>query len=254
MPITFTNAEIQLILADITMPAGTYDVDELIKTIGDAIDIDALKASLFTGAATPESLAAATQLATRQARKIAANLTKAELSKIAEKVRQNIEAGGAFDTLFAKLTEIKGLDKNRAATLDKFRQELLDRGVSPEELQDKVQKMHDKLLRDRQKTIAQTEQAMAQGDGNNDLAGRQGAKWKRWITAQDDLVSDMDEVNQAQGWIPFDEAFDSGDNNEPSHPNCRCSVTYRNNPPASADKQRVENAAKKTAAAKAKGI
>jgi phosphohistidine phosphatase SixA len=36
------------------------------------------------------------------------------------------------------------------------------------------------------------------------------------------------EANAEQGWIPADESFDSGDDEAPAHPNCDCSVDYRN--------------------------
>jgi hypothetical protein len=32
------------------------------------------------------------------------------------------------------------------------------------------------------------------------------------------------------GWIPADAAFDSGDDEPPAHPNCDCSIDYREAP------------------------
>ena len=255
MPADFTPAEIQLILGGLDFPPGTnYDLDALIQAMGDAIDIDGITDSMVAntvkGVATPEALAAATELATRQARKIAADLTKAELSKIAQKVRDNIEAGNAFDKLYGQLSEITGLDKNRAATLAKYKAQLEANGVSGAELVKKTEKMREKLLRDRRKTIAQTEQRMATENGKASLANARGNKFKRWITAQDDLVSDMDESNQAQGWIKIGEAFSSGDDQPPSHPNCRCTVVYRTAPPGESEQRRVDAAAQRTTTAK----
>ena len=45
---------------------------------------------------------------------------------------------------------------------------------------------------------------------------------KEWTTAEDDLVSEDCEANGDQGPIGIDEAFDSGDDAPPAHPQCRC--------------------------------
>jgi len=33
--------------------------------------------------------------------------------------------------------------------------------------------------------------------------------------------------NESAGWIPIDEAFPSGDQTPPNHPNCRCACLYQ---------------------------
>jgi SPP1 gp7 family putative phage head morphogenesis protein len=48
------------------------------------------------------------------------------------------------------------------------------------------------------------------------------AMGKSWLTAQDDLVSEECEGNEADGVIGLDEDFSSGDAAPPLHPNCRC--------------------------------
>jgi hypothetical protein len=256
VPIDWTQAEIQAILSGVDIPGGFYDLEALIASIAEAVDVDGLTETMavttFTGAATPESLAAASALAAQQARQIVADLTEAQLKSIAKKVKDNIAAGNAFDGLYGKLSEITGLDANRAATLEKFKQSLLKQGVSGEDLAGKVDKMHAKLLRDRKKTIAQTEQRKATENGAAEIAKNRGAKFKRWITVGDELVSDMDESNEAEGWIAFDSEFSSGDNQPPSHPNCRCTVTYRVTEPDRFDEELAEKAATDTAEAKAK--
>jgi hypothetical protein len=109
--------------------------------------------------------------------------------------------------------------------------------------------MRNKLLRDRRKTIAQTEQRMATERGKEAMAKERGKKFKLWITAGDDLVSDIDVGNEAQGWIAVDENFSSGDSVPPSHPNCRCTVTYRKFPPSAQDKRRATESSEETQAA-----
>ena len=116
-------------------------------------------------------------------------------------------------------------------------------------LTDKTERMREKLLRDRRKTVAQTEQRFATEQGAADLAKARGEQWKRWLTEGDSLVSDMDVSNEAEGWININDNFSSGDPQTPSHPNCRCSVAYRTSEPNSAAQERAKSDARNTAAA-----
>ncbi len=84
----------------------------------------------------------------------------------------------------------------------------------------------------RAQRIAVNEIAKAYGFGNaaplkeyKERTGRQ--VWKSWVTVGDDLVSELCQQNEKQGWILFDQAFASGDMTEPSHINCRCAVAYK---------------------------
>jgi hypothetical protein len=230
--------------------ASVYDVDALIAAIGDAIDVDAVSLGLFDQPANPASLAAARARAMEQARQITGNLVRAELTKIAAKVEANIAAGNNPRLLIGQLSEIAGLDSGRAATLEKFRDQLISQGVDGSDLVDKVERMRAKLLRDRRETIARTEQRMATERGKEALAKERGVKFKLWITAGDDRVSeDICLVNEAQGWIAADKDFSSGDSVPPGHPNCRCTVTYRKFPPSAQDERRAEESSEETQAA-----
>ena len=83
---------------------------------------------------------------------------------------------------------------------------------------------------ERARTIARTETAKALGQGQKTAAKSQGRSQKRWVSQGDDGVSSLCELNAAQDWIPIDEAFISGDETIPQHPNCRCMVIYRDAP------------------------
>jgi HK97 family phage portal protein len=83
---------------------------------------------------------------------------------------------------------------------------------------------------ERARTIARTETAIALGQGQKEGAKSQGRSQKRWISQGDGDVSALCELNAQQGWIPIDEAFISGDETIPQHPNCRCNVQYRSTP------------------------
>jgi hypothetical protein len=82
---------------------------------------------------------------------------------------------------------------------------------------------------DRAKTIAFNEVAKANGEGK-------GAGWreaqadglvitKAWQTANDGDTCQICLSNEAEGDIPLDQPFASGDDFEPSHPNCSCATT-----------------------------
>jgi len=80
---------------------------------------------------------------------------------------------------------------------------------------------------DRARVIARTETARALGQGQKGAAIAQGRDEKRWATSGDDLVSDDCRENENAGWIPTADAFPSGVDTVPQHPNCRCVVRYR---------------------------
>lgn len=79
--------------------------------------------------------------------------------------------------------------------------------------------------------IAVTEAGNAYSHGNYMIG--QGLKdaglnmEKSWDTFKDNRVSDECAANEAAGWIPFDDAFPSGDMRPLAHPYCRCSIMMR---------------------------
>lgn len=76
-------------------------------------------------------------------------------------------------------------------------------------------------------TIARTEAAFARAKGAHIGAQEAGMKLKEWL-ASDEQTCEECESNAAQGQIPIDNEFDSGDDCPPAHPNCRCSCGYYN--------------------------
>ena len=80
---------------------------------------------------------------------------------------------------------------------------------------------------DRARVIARTETARGLGQGQKGAAIAQGRDEKRWTTSGDELVSDDCRENENAGWISTADAFPSGVDTVPQHPNCRCVVRYR---------------------------
>lgn len=79
---------------------------------------------------------------------------------------------------------------------------------------------------DRADTIATNEVSTAFHGGGADLIdAAEGDFEKSWDTEDDPCP--ICEDNGDQGYISSDDSFDSGDDEPPAHPNCRCSVSYR---------------------------
>lgn len=88
-----------------------------------------------------------------------------------------------------------------------------------------------KHLQSRAELIAVTELGNAYEAGNEMVAADlqdAGLKMeKAWEGPADDITSQACRANMAQGWIPFDEPFQSGDMRPLHHPGCRHAALYR---------------------------
>ncbi len=80
------------------------------------------------------------------------------------------------------------------------------------------------MSRYRSQLIARTETANALSEASLDSMADMGIDGKEWVTAGDDQVSDECLGNEAQGVIPVGDAFSSGAEAPPEHPDCRCTV------------------------------
>lgn len=81
--------------------------------------------------------------------------------------------------------------------------------------------------------IARTELAFADIAGHDAVSSAAGAVGKRWLLSNDDPC-DICEANEEEDVIPYDEAFQSGDDFAPAHPNCCCDfqAIYADDPDA----------------------
>ena len=198
-----------------------------------------------------KALAMAADEAREAAGTLAKNLTKTELRTIAETIADGLNEGLDPKAIARRLDEVKGLDSNRAAQFRNKRKELEAAGLSPDKVEKELAKFHDELLRDRKQTIAQTEGRYATEHARRIEAESMGARFKVWITAGDDRVSDECESNESAGPIPINEAFPGGATEAPQHPGCRCTIAYATSDAQVARMQAHADArAERTAAAK----
>ena len=89
----------------------------------------------------------------------------------------------------------------------------------------------DAAIRSRAHLIAVTEMGNGYVQGNamvgQSLQDAGLEMEKAWLTAEDDKVDELCAGNEADGWIPFDDQFSSGDDEPLAHPGCRCDLLQR---------------------------
>jgi SPP1 gp7 family putative phage head morphogenesis protein len=102
--------------------------------------------------------------------------------------------------------------------------EAMQNGDSVQELAGRLKESH-AFSNTRAQTIARTETAMADNMGNLIGWAETGlVAGKRWITAEDDKVSEICNTNGKMGVIGLHEHFAHDGMTPPAHPNCRCTV------------------------------
>lgn len=79
----------------------------------------------------------------------------------------------------------------------------------------------------RARMIARTELAFAYNSGHHDQAHRMGYTQKSSLLGSMHKQPDECDENAAEGWIPMEQLFRSGDEMPPYHPNCVCDLVYR---------------------------
>ncbi|MFP6582828.1 MAG: hypothetical protein VCD00_09765, partial [Candidatus Hydrogenedentota bacterium] len=124
------------------------------------------------------------------------------------------------------LTEIAELDLQGNTKLREHELSLIDNGLSGPELSDERESMRKQLLWKRIDMIVNTFRKIDINSKFHAQAKENGKRWKRWVTACDEFVSDVDEANQAAGWIDIDTPFPSCDQHPPSKTFCSCTIAY----------------------------
>lgn len=177
----------------------------------------------------PEVLAAIRERAISNARDMITNVTQSELVKIHEQIAAATAQGKGPREVARWLDEVKGLDSNRVKSYEKYIRELEAMDLTDAEIESRAEAYYQKLLRDRKETIATTEMRKATSQVQAEQAKASGAKMKVWLTVGDDRVSDVCAACEAQGPIPINDNFTSGNGEPPNHPRCRCTVSYYSN-------------------------
>ena len=111
---------------------------------------------------------------------------------------------------------IQGIDETTRDGVKRLVAKSLENGWSPQELSDALR--DDYLFSDvRAEMIARTEVAKADVEGNISLYREAGVTGKSWVSDGEGCEECL--ANVADGVIPFDATFSSGDDAPPSHSN-----------------------------------
>lgn len=102
----------------------------------------------------------------------------------------------------------------------------VDSGGTADDIVEAIQETMDDFSDSRANIIAQTEVNSAYNFGRHELAAGAGMNEKAWITESGDPCLEC-QANEAQGWIPIEFLFQSGDEFPTAHPMCYCSVDFR---------------------------
>ena len=99
----------------------------------------------------------------------------------------------------------------------------MEEGWSNDKLAEELEKNY-AFSESRAETIARTETAMADVEGNMTAYKESGVvEGKEWITGSE-ADCDLCAMNEAKGVLPLDDVFPSGDEAPPAHPNCVCDI------------------------------
>jgi len=140
--------------------------------------------------------------------------------------------GVGVDELGRRLRAVTGLTPRQAQAVERMREALLADGLSAQDAAKQAQRYSDLLHRQRAVTIARTELAAANNQGQHAaiLQAREeglfaGPVQKVWSTAADERV--CDECGPMDGKTALmDDPFEGGIGIPPIHPMCRCVVQY----------------------------
>lgn len=169
----------------------------------------------------------------------------------AASVIADLELGIAFDLANPRAVQyiqqhgaanVRGINQTTRDELRTILTQAVDEGWSYQETARVIKRRYAQFagsapqqhLRSRAELIAVTEAGEAYEAGSEmpvrDLADAGLTMEKSWLTVGDKRVEQHCLDNQAQGWIPFGDAFASGDMRALAHPGCRCSTLYRRAP------------------------
>ncbi|MDP9326507.1 MAG: phage head morphogenesis protein [Candidatus Dormibacteraeota bacterium] len=139
---------------------------------------------------------------------------------------------------------VSGIDEVTRAKVARIITDGINEGLSYEKIAGLLRDLYDGFseyepqahIRDRAELISTYETASAYEAGAaasvQDIIDQGIDIEKSWLTVGDDAVDEDCQGNEDQGWVAFDETFDSGDDTPPAHPGCRCTTLYQRAPGA----------------------
>lgn len=236
----------EIIFADAFEAFAAYiTTDELTQIIEEEIYKALLEG--ITGATREEAL----EMAREQAGLLVQEIANGTREGLAQVITEGMKDQIGVDGVAKNLRDMIGLNAQRVEAVNKYKDELIAQGLDPDDIDILVSKFASAQIKERAELVATTEIRRAMEAGEKMVMQDRGARYKASISVGDDVVSDICQQNEADGPIPIDDIFSSGDDLPPYHPNCRCRVTYiTSDDQLARSTDRAKERAEKTAKAK----
>jgi hypothetical protein len=160
-----------------------------------------------------------------------------QMIAISDLVAEALKVGRTVDQVARDIRSVVGLHSRQVKTLMKYRETLVDRGLSPERIENLMSRRAKGMLASRAKIIARTEIVDAANVGQRALWDEAVSRgildkkktFKVWLTTTDDLAEEHClELHLTE--VLLDEQFSTGLGNVDGpklHPNCRCGLKIR---------------------------
>jgi len=189
----------------------------------------------------PEAIANARALASRNSATLAKNLVQTELgaqwqvidSGMGDVIAEGLAGTGKYtglegpQAIARRLTQVKSLNSNQLKTLAKKQAEFETAGLTGEALEKAVSRESRKLLAKRKLLIAREETRKALSQTKHRSAFDEGAQFKGCLSSGSDRVCPQCRINVAAGMIPITKSFPAGAHYaEDQHVGCHCSTIY----------------------------
>ncbi len=215
------------------VPVGGGRYTLALREVGEPVDWDSAwrAAALDTLAAFTEPLELAILAALRAGSLAALGTFALDLSFDLENPRAVAYARAHAAEL------IKGINETTREGLRRIIVAGLDEGASYGQIGKTISSLFDGFSAKRAQTIAVYEVGEAYEQGNLDVAdelrGSGVEMEKSWLTVKDSKVeTPICGANEAQGWIPLAQPFQSGHDRATGHLACRCTTLLRRKPDA----------------------
>lgn len=177
----------------------------------------------------------AAQFARTQSSQLITQIDGSQRETVRNLIETSVSNGRTVQDIARDIRNVVGLRDDQVTALSNYRERITERGtLTIDQIERKVGRYADALLRQRGELIARTEVLHAANAGQLEIwmeAQRQGTlgnEWrKKWVLTPDELLCESCE-SMDEAVAEFDEEFEN-DLGEtamvpPLHPNCRCSI------------------------------
>lgn len=177
----------------------------------------------------------AAQFARTQSSELITQINESQREAVRNLIETSVSNGRTVQDIARDIRNVVGLRDDQATALMNYRERITQRGkFTVDQIEAKVSRYADALLKQRGELIARTEVLHAANQGQLETwmeAQRQGVLGneyrKKWVLTPDELLCPECEAMDGEV-VEFDQEFDNHQGETamvpPLHPNCRCSM------------------------------